>query len=158
MTIQSVAARARECGFALPPLSQAAGAYVSFSHANGLVVISGQICVDASGAPAYFGRLGENVNLATAQSAAQSCALSILAQLDAAIGQDLSRLAQLQRLGVFVACTPTFTEHSEVGNAASRVMIEVLGTRGQHARTSVGVSALPRGVCVEIDAIAQIRP
>jgi enamine deaminase RidA (YjgF/YER057c/UK114 family) len=60
------------------------------------------------------------------------------------------------RLGGFVACTPHFTQHPEVMNGASDTMVEILGDAGRHARAAVGVSSLPRGAAVEVDAVLEV--
>ena len=67
-------------------------------------------------------------------------------------------LERVVKLGVFVASTPEFTDHPKVGNAASDLMVDVFGDAGRHARSAVGVAALPLGVPVEVDAIVALRP
>ena len=109
-----------------------------------------------SGGPEYKGKLGADVDVETAEQAAKACALNILAQAKAALG-DLDRIQQILRLGGFVNCTPDFTDHPEVINGASNFLFEVLGDKGRHTRFAVGVASLPRGVAVEIDALIAIK-
>jgi enamine deaminase RidA (YjgF/YER057c/UK114 family) len=143
-------------GHSLPPVVAPTANYVSTRRADRLLYVSGQISIDAAGAPSYFGRLGERIDASEGYRAAQSCALGVLAQLNHVIHGDVSRVRQVQRLGVFVAATPEFVAHSQIANGASDLMVNVLGESGKHARTAVGVASLPRGVAVEVDAIIEL--
>ena len=86
---------------------------------------------------------------------ARACAINILAQAKAALG-DLERIARCLKLGGFVNSTADFTSHPEVVNGASNLMVDVLGDKGRHARFAVGANALPLGTCVEIDAVFEV--
>jgi len=99
------------------------------------------------------GRVGGDVNLDAGQHAARICAMRVLAVLRQHLGS-LSKVARIAKINVFVQCTEHFTQHSEVADAASGVFHEVLGERGVHARTSVGVYQLPKNAAVELDAVA----
>jgi enamine deaminase RidA (YjgF/YER057c/UK114 family) len=89
------------------------------------------------------------------QRAAQLCALNILAQIKAAAG-DLDCVASILRLVGYVASTADFKEHHKVMNGASELMLDIFGDLGRHARTSVGVAALPQGVPVEVEATVEL--
>ena len=89
--------------------------------------------------------------------AARICGLNLIAQVRAACGGDLDRVVSVAKLGGFVNCTADFTDHPEVINGASDLMVEVFGEAGKHARFAVGAPTLPRGVAVEVDAIFEIK-
>jgi enamine deaminase RidA (YjgF/YER057c/UK114 family) len=146
-------------GLTLPPaaaLAAAPGAkYVPFQLHNGLLVVSGQLPMQ-NGEFVYKGHLGSTVSLEDAQQAARLCALNILAQAKAALG-DLSRIEKTMRIAGLVACTPDFQQHPAVMNGASTLILEVLGAAGAHPRMAVGTNALPFGVCVEIEALFAVK-
>jgi enamine deaminase RidA (YjgF/YER057c/UK114 family) len=105
--------------------------------------------------PAFIGILGATLSLEEGQRAAQLCALNILAQIKAAAG-DLDCVASILRLVGYVASTADFKEHHKVMNGASELMLDIFGDLGRHARTSVGVAALPQGVPVEVEATVEL--
>ena len=82
------------------------------------------------------------------------CALTVLAQLNAAAGS-LSAIARLVKISVFVASAPDFRSQPQAADGASRLLLEVLGEAGAHARSAIGVAALPSGTPVEVEAIAE---
>ncbi len=139
-------------GLVLPHASGPGGAYDPFVLSpTGTLYIAGQIPQQA-GEAQFFGRLGESATVAQGQAAAHLCALNILAQVESALNGDWGRVQRCLKLNGFIACTPEFTQQSQVMNGASDLMLKVFGDIGRHARTSVGVTALPRGVMVEVDA------
>ena len=89
------------------------------------------------------------------QEAARACAVNVLAQLQAAAGS-LDAVTRLVKLTVYIACTGEFAQQPQVADGASKLMLDVLGAAGAHARSAVGVAALPLGSPVEIEAIAQV--
>src|SRR3546814_2883179 len=101
---------------------------------------------------AFEGKVGAEVDVGQAGDAAAICAINILAQVKAAI-QDLDKVRRVVRLGGFVNCIDTFEDQPGVINRASDLMVEVFGEKGRHARSAVGVNALPLGAPVEIDAM-----
>lgn len=147
--------RLRGLGLELPEPAAPVASYVPAVKADGLLHISGQIPFDADG-NLIRGRLGADLDVAAGQRAAERCALMVVAQARAALGS-LGRIERVVKLGVFVACTPDFTEQPEVANGASDLLEALFGEAGRHARSAVGVTALPRGVAVEVDAILQVR-
>lgn len=151
----SIAERVRALGLALPEPRRPAANYVSASRAGNLLFVSGQIPVE-DGRPAFLGRLGEAVSDEEGERAARLCALGVLAQLGEAVGDDATRVRRVARLGVFVGAAPGFDRISEVANGASDLIVAVFGESGRHARTAVGVAALPKGVAVEVDAIMEL--
>ena len=147
--------RLGEMGATLPDAAAPAANYVPFVKAGGLLYVSGQISRDESGP--ISGRLGEDMDVATGADAAKTCALALLAQVRAACGGDLDRLVRVVKLTGFVNSAQGFMDQPKVVNGASDFLVEVLGDAGRHARSAVGVAALPMGVAVEIEGIFEIR-
>lgn len=146
--------RLAELGITLPQAAAPAANYVPSVRAGGLLHISGQIPFAEDGS-LIRGRLGADVDVPAGQAAARRCAVGLIAQMQAALGE-LSRVKRIVKLGVFVNSTPEFTDQPEVGNGASDLMVAVFGDAGRHARSAVGVAVLPRGVAVEVDAIIEV--
>lgn len=141
-------------GLSLPQAAAPVAAYVPTVLAGGLLHLSGQLPFEDG--KVMTGRLGEDVALDGGQEAARACALMILAQAKAALG-GLERIERVVKLGVFVNSAPHFTDQPKVANGASELLVAVLGDAGRHARSAVGVAALPLGAAVEVDAILQVR-
>lgn len=150
----AIATRLAELGLSLPAAPAPAANYVPFVRTGDLLHVSGQIASDANGL--IIGRLGADMDVAAGAAAARTCALALLAQANAALDGDLGRLKRVVKLGAFVNSTPDFTDQPKVVNGASDLLADLLGDAGRHARSAVGVAALPFGVAVEIDAIFQI--
>lgn len=146
----------KEFGLVLPEAAAPVASYVPTVEADGMLYVSGQISFAADGS-LIKGRLGDDMSVEQGQAAAERCALMILAQVKAALGGSFGRIERVVKLGVFVQCTPDFTQQPEVANGASDLFVKVLGDAGKHARAAVGVPALPRGVAVEVDAVLQVR-
>ena len=153
----SLAHRIQQLGLSLPTPSQPIANYVNHVVSQNQLFISGQIPL-LDGKPAFIGRLGESISDEEGANAAELAALGLLAQLSDALGDDLSKLVRIIRLGVFIASAPDFARQGAVANGASNLLVNALGEKGQHVRTAVGVSSLPGGVAVEIDAIFELRP
>lgn len=141
----------RELGIVLPQAAAPAANYVPFVIAGNLLFVSGQLPMEA-GKIIVSGTLGATVTLEDGQKAARLCAINLIAQARAALG-DLDRVTQIVRLGGFVASADGFTDQPKVVNGASDLMVAVFGDAGRHARVAVGVNVLPLGAAVEIDAI-----
>jgi enamine deaminase RidA (YjgF/YER057c/UK114 family) len=146
--------RLKALGITLPAAPAPAGSYVPFVLEGGLLTISGQLPME-DGNVAVKGRLGDAVSLEDGQRAARLCAINILAQAKAALG-DLGRIRRCIRLGGFVASTADFTDQPQIVNGASDLIVEVLGAAGRHARAAVGVASLPRGAAVEVEALFSV--
>ena len=150
-----VAARLAELGLTLPQAAPPVAAYVPAVEAGGLLHLSGQLpFLDGQ---LVRGRLGEDVTLDQGAAAARACGLMIVAQVKAALGGSLDRVERIVRLGGFVCSTPDFTDQPKVANGASELMLALFGEAGRHARSAVGVPALPLGAAVEIDAVVALR-
>lgn len=150
-TIQS---RLEKAGVTLPQASAPAANYVPTVTFGNILQTSGQLPME-NGALAVTGRLGSGVSLEDGQRAARLCAINVLAQAQAALG-DLDKIGRLLKLTVFVASDDAFTDQHKVANGASDFMVEILGDKGKHARSAVGVSQLPMGAAVEVEAFFEI--
>ena len=128
--------------------------YVPVVVSGGLAFVAGQVPL-REGKPVATGRLGEGIDTEEGEGLARQCALQALAALRAELGS-LDRVTRIVKVGVFVASADTFTEQPKVANGASDLLGEVFGEAGKHARAAVGVSALPLGVPVEVDLIAEV--
>lgn len=149
--------RLHDLGLQLPTPSTPVANYVTTVQTGNLLYVSGQIPM-RDNVPAFIGRLGDSLSEEEGIQAAELAALGLLAQLAAALEDDLSKLVRTVRLGVFVACSPDFTRQGLVANGASNLLVNALGDAGRHVRTAVGVSSLPSGVAVEVDGIFELRP
>ena len=148
--------RLNELGITLPPPGAPAGNYVPFVVVGDIAYMSGQVAREA-GKMKYVGKVGRDISIEDGQAAARLCAVNLLSQLKAACGGDLDRVERCVRLSGFVNSPPDFFEHPKVVNGASDLMVQVLGDRGQHARTAVGVAALPLDSAVEVEAIFKLK-
>ena len=144
-----------ELGINLPTPASPVANYIPFVRVGSLLFVSGQICLDASGKLVAKGKLGDRVSVEDGQKAARACAINVLAQVKAALG-DLDRVKQVARLGGFINSSPSFLEGPKVMNGASDLMVAVLGNKGRHARTTVGVAVLPADAAVEVEGIFEI--
>jgi enamine deaminase RidA (YjgF/YER057c/UK114 family) len=153
--MSKVEQRLAELGVSLPEPVAPVANYVPFVLAGDLVHISGQISVDASGG--IKGVVGEEVDLETAVRAARLCGVNLIAQMKAAAGGDLDRVAQVVKLGGFVQAGPGFFDIPKVINGCSDLMVEVFGDAGRHARSAVGVYRLPLNFAVEVDAVVRLK-
>ena len=142
-----------ELGLTLPHAAAPVATYVPAVEAGGLLHVSGQL--PFRDGKVVTGRLGADLDVAAGKDAAQLCALMVVAQVKAALG-DLSRVGRIVKLGVFVNSAADFGDQPEVANGASDLMVALFGDAGKHARAAVGVAALPRGAAVEIDAIVAV--
>ena len=120
-----------------------------------MVYVSGQLPM-SNGAIELTGRVGDTVSIEDAAKQAELCAIAILRQV-ATVSDNLKNVAQVIKLGGFVTSTPDFTAQPKVIDGASKVMLALFGDEGKHTRFAVGVSALPLGAVVEIDAIFQLK-
>src|SRR5215467_11568289 len=144
-----------ELGIALPTPASPVANYIPFVRVGALLFVSGQICLDASGKLVAKGKLGNGVSLEDGQKAARACAVNVLAQVKAALG-DLDKVKQVVRLGGFINSDPRFLDGPKVMNGASDLMVAALGDKGRHARTTVGVAVLPGDAAVEVEGIFEV--
>ncbi len=148
-------ARLAALGVALPTPAAPVANYVPAVESRGMLYVSGQLPMGPSGL-AFAGKVGREVDEAGARAAARLCAINVLAQAKAALGS-LERIARIVKLTGFVNSTLEFADHGKIMNGASDFLVEVLGERGRHARSSVGMGSLPLNAPVEVEAVIEIR-
>ncbi len=149
-----IEAKLAELGLSLPDPAAPVANYIPYTRAGDLIFVSGQVPrVDGKLWP--VGQLGGGVTMEDGVKGAQLCMLAILAHARVAAGGDLSRVRLLKLTG-FVNSAPGFGDQPLVVNGASDLAVALLGEAGRHARSAVGVSALPGGVAVEVEAILAI--
>ncbi|MEO0995621.1 MAG: RidA family protein [Pseudomonadota bacterium] len=150
-----IEAKLAELGITLPEPVAPVANYVPSVTAGGVLYVSGQVSIGPEGP--ITGRLdaGDEAALAQAVEAARTCGINLIAQVKAATG-DLDRVKRVVKLTGFVNSAPDFTQQPVVVNGCSDLMVAVFGEAGRHARSAVGVAALPLGVMVEVEGIFEI--
>jgi enamine deaminase RidA (YjgF/YER057c/UK114 family) len=144
-----------ELGITLPKAAAPVANYVPFVRTGNLLVVSGQLCFDNDGKLVAKGQLGGAVTIEQGQKAARASALNCIAVAKLALG-DLDKVKRVVRLGGFISSTPDFIDQAKVMNGASDVMVEIFGDAGRHARSTIGVSSLPLGPAVEVEAMFEV--
>ncbi|MBA8903463.1 RidA family protein [Phyllobacterium sp. P30BS-XVII] len=152
----TIAEKLASLGHKLPVASAPVANYVSVVRAGNLLSISGQIS-RINDDNAVLGVVGAAVSPEEGRRAAEIAAINVLSQIAAATDGTIAAIRRIVRLGVFMAATPDFTQHPQVANGASDLMVAVFGDAGRHSRAAVGVSSLPRGVAVEVDALVELE-
>lgn len=150
----SVSERLKAAGVTLPEARPPVANYVPFVISGNLLFISGQVSAAPDGL--IKGRLGEDMTLEQGQHAARICAINLIAQMKAALG-DLERVKRIVKLGGFVNAAKDFVEIPKVVNGCSDLMVEAFGDRGRHARSAVACPVLPMGSAVEVDAVVEFE-
>jgi enamine deaminase RidA (YjgF/YER057c/UK114 family) len=162
--MSQTAKRLAELGIVLPKPAAPVANYVPFVKTGGmapgalpLLFVSGQLPLGPDGTleDRHKGKLGPDTPIEPAREAAQRCAINILAQAQAALG-DLDQVVRVVRLGGFFNVASSFDALSQAMNGASDLMAEVFGERGRHARTTVGVAHLPMNALAEVEAVFEI--
>lgn len=146
--------RLEELGIKLPTPAAPIATYVGFVQTGSLLFVSGQLCL-ADGQLVAKGQLGAAVSIEDGQAAARACAINLLAQVKAALG-DLDRVVRVVRLNGFINSTSSFVDGPKVMNGASDLVVDVFGEKGRHTRTTVGVAVLPNDAAVEVDGIFEV--
>lgn len=142
-------------GITLPTPAAPVANYVAFVRSGNMLTVSGQLCFGSEGTLVAKGRLGDGVSIEDGQKAARACAVNLLAQVKAAVG-DLDKVVRVVRLGGFINSAPGFTDGPKVMNGASDLMVEVFRDKGRHARSTVGVAALPADAAVEVEGLFEV--
>ncbi len=155
--MSAIEARLRTLNVTLPAAAAPVANYVPCVISGTLLVVSGQLAFGDDGKldPSHVGKVGSAVSVEAGRAAAQRCAINILAQAKASLG-DLDRIRRCVRLGGFINVAPGFSQVASVMNGASDFMVEVLGEAGRHARSTVGVAELPLDCAVEVEALFEI--
>ena len=146
-------ARLRELGYELPGVAKPLASYVPAVRVGDQVWTSGQLPL-VEGALPFTGKVGAEVTTEQAQEQARIAALNALAAIDAEVGLD--NVARVVKIVGFVASDPAYADQPVVINGASDFIGEVFGDAGKHARSAVGVAALPKNAPVEIELIVEI--
>ena len=129
--------------------------YVPFVRTGNLLFVSGQVCLGPDGKLIAKGKLGAGVTIEQGSAAARGCAVNVLAQVKAALG-DLDKVVRVVSLGGFVNSAPDFMDGPKVLNGASDLMVAAFGDKGRHARTTVGVASLPSDASVEVEGVFEV--
>ncbi|MBN3583707.1 RidA family protein [Algoriphagus aestuarii] len=147
---QNPEAKIKELGITLPEVGQPMGTYVKWRQVGNVIYLAGN-------GPDVFGKVGADLTVEEGYQAARETGIEILAVLKAATGGDLSRIKQFVKVLGMVNSAPDFTKHPAVINGFSDLMVEVFGEAGKHARSAVGVAALPNDIAVEIEVIVELK-
>lgn len=153
--MSKIEARLAELGLTLPEASAPIANYVPFTVSGKIVYVSGQV-PRKDGKIFPTGQVGDTVSVEDAKKAAQNCMLSVIAHAKVAAGGDLDRIARVLRVTGYVNSAAGFGDQPSVINGASDCAVEVFGEAGRHARSAVGVSSLPAGAAVEVEAILEL--
>lgn len=153
--MSAVEARLTELGLTVPEVAIPVAAYVPAVRTGNLVYTSGQLPF-VSGELAAVGHVGAEIDETVAAAAARQCALNAIAAIKGLIG-DLDKVVRVVKVVGFVASAPTFTKHPVVINGASELLAQAFGESGAHARSAVGVAALPLNASVEVEVIVEVR-
>ena len=151
----SVEQKLASLGITLPTPAAPVANYVAFVKSDNLLTVSGQLCFGPDGKLVAKGQLGGAVSMEDGVKAARACAINLLAQVKAAVG-DLDKVVRVVRLGGFINSAVGYGDGPKVMNGASDLMVEVFGDRGRHARSTVGVAALPADAAVEVEGLFEI--
>lgn len=155
MTVIDFSARLAALGLSLPERCTPRGQFLAYSRSGDVLYLAGQIC-ERNGEVPYRGKVGVDLGLDEGRRAAEMCALNLLFHLSHALDGELGRVRRCLRVGAFVNAPNGFGDSPAVANGASDLFIAMWGEAGRHARTAVGVAALPMDAAVEIDAIFEV--
>ena len=154
--MQPIEDRLLQLGITLPPLPAPMANYVPFTLAGNLLYVSGQGPKTKDG-DLVRGQVGKDLTVQQAYEAARLTGIQILAVANGALGS-LSRVKRILKVNGFVNSGPEFRDHPAVINGCSDLFVELFGDVGRHARAAIGVSSLPQGIAVEIEAILEVHP
>ncbi|MBS0245879.1 MAG: RidA family protein [Proteobacteria bacterium] len=144
-----------DLGITLPTPAAPIANYVGTVRSGNLLTVSGQLCFGHEGKLVATGQLGGTVSAEDGYKAARACAINLIAQVKAAVG-DLDKVVRVVRLGGFINSASGYADGPKVMNGASDLMVEVFGDTGRHARSTVGVSALPANAAVEVEGLFEV--
>jgi enamine deaminase RidA (YjgF/YER057c/UK114 family) len=149
----NIEAKLKALGVVLPTPPAPGANYVPVTQSGRIAFVSGQVPWTPEGVK-FVGKVGRDYTIDEGRAAARICAINILANLKVALG-DLSRINRVLKVVGFVNAVPDFTDVHLVVNGASDFLTEVLGEKGRHARSAIGMGTLPLGVAVEVEAIVE---
>jgi enamine deaminase RidA (YjgF/YER057c/UK114 family) len=145
----------KELGYELPETPKPLAAYVPAVLVKDIVYTAGQGTL-VKGEIKYTGIVGKDLTEEEGKKAAEICALNCLAAVKSVIGS-LDKIEQIVKLTVFVNSADNFYNQPEVANGASELLGKIFGEKGAHARSAVGVNALPRNIAVEVEMIVKLK-
>ncbi|HXR81759.1 MAG TPA: RidA family protein, partial [Saprospiraceae bacterium] len=154
LSAQTPEERLVKLGLTLPPASAPAANYVNVVRTGNLLYLAGKGPTAPDG-QWITGKLGLDVTIQDGYEAAKSVALAHIAVLKNELG-DLSKVKRIVKVNGYVNSTPDFIEQPKVMNGYSDMMVAVFGDQGKHARSSVGVCALPMNIAVEVEVIVEV--
>jgi enamine deaminase RidA (YjgF/YER057c/UK114 family) len=143
-----------ELGLSVPEVAKPVAVYVPAVRSGSHVFTSGQLPM-RSGELMTTGKVGGEVTIEEAVACAQQCGLNAIAAVKAEVG-DLANVKRIVKVVCFVASTPDFTGQPQVANGVSELLGKVFGDAGVHARSAVGVTALPLDAPVEVELVVEI--
>jgi enamine deaminase RidA (YjgF/YER057c/UK114 family) len=146
--------RLKALGLTLPPASTPIANYVKAVRTGNLVFLAGH---GECGTPITAGKLGKDLGIDSGYASARKVGLCLLSSLKAEIG-DLRKVKRIVKVLGMVNSAPDFTDQPRVMNGFSDLMVSVFGDRGRHARSAVGMGALPLGMSVEIEMVVEVEP
>jgi enamine deaminase RidA (YjgF/YER057c/UK114 family) len=152
----SIEQRLAELKLTLPPLSQPIGTYVQAKQVGDLLYLSGKGPRNLSDGSVPKGKLGAGMTIEQGYAYARDVGLMLIASMKHALG-DLDRVGEIVKLLGMVNAAPDFEDHPKVINGCSDLFVQVFGEAGRHARSAVGMSSLPGGIPVEIEAIVRVK-
>lgn len=150
-----VDSKLEQLGLKLPEVPTALGLYLPAQRSGQLLFVSGQLPME-DGQVTYTGKLGRDLSIEQGQQAARLAVLRCLAVVRNCITH-WNEINQVVRLTGYVQCDDNFYDHPQVINAASELLENLFGTAGKHARSAVGVNALPMNACCEIEMIVELK-
>jgi enamine deaminase RidA (YjgF/YER057c/UK114 family) len=149
-------AKLKELGISLPEMSKPVANYVKYVQAGKLIYLSGHGPKNNKGED-ITGKLGDGISIEQGYEAARACSIQLLATLKEATGGDLKHVKRIVKILGMVNCTNTFTDQPKVMNGCSDLLVAVFGEKGKHARSAVGMNALPNNIVVEIEMIVEVE-
>ena len=149
-----IEARLKDLNIDLPEVPKPLAAYIPAKQSGQLIFTAGQLPM-VNGELILKGLLGQDVEIEDANKAARICTLNGLAAIKGLIG-DLDKIKQIVRVVGYVASVPNFTQQPAVINGASELLLEIFGDKGKHARSAVGMAALPLNASVEVELTVEV--
>ena len=140
----------------IPDIATPVANYVPYKIFDKILYVSGQ-APSKDGSLIYIGKVGEEITEEDGIKAAELCCINIIAALKSAINSDWEKLDGFIKLGGFVNSNTNFTNHPQIINGASNLLVKIFGEKGKHARFAVGSNSLPMNISVEIEAIIKLR-
>jgi len=152
---QSAEAKLKSLGIELAPPAKSLANYIKAVRTGNLVFLSGHVSNRPDGT-GITGKLGKDLATEQGYEAAKLCAIALLSSLKAEIG-DLGKVKRVVKVLGMVNSTPEFTDQPKVVNGCSDLLVAVFGEKGKHARSAVGLAALPSNYAVEIEMVVEVE-